>query len=219
MPLGETGLLAAPSSIGKSVACAQLVLCIASGRPWLGTFPVGVQAEGGKVLVLFSEDSVQKHVRRRLYYNARALGMDPDEAAEVCSKITIPDIAKDPEPFELLQADDLGRMRLTPKGEALIEFLEREGPWSLIILDPLAQLAGVDAETSNSAATAFERQIRRFTTVPGNPTVLVIHHSSKQSIKDGRPDARGVSSLTASFRWTGCPPPGRRHPGPWSRRR
>lgn len=77
--------------------------------------------------------------------------------------------------------------------------------WSLIILDPVSRLLGADAETDNAAATQFIALLEQLTIdLPGNPTVLFVHHVSKAALKDGENQnqaaARGSSALTDGVR-------------------
>jgi hypothetical protein len=76
----------------------------------------------------------------------------------------------------------------------------------LIVLDPLSRFAGVETETDNAAATRFVQAIESLTEAPGNPTVLVAHHTTKTSRKGEDPAldataARGASALTDGVRW------------------
>src|SRR5690606_37428128 len=87
-----------------------------------------------------------------------------------------------------------GVIMATETAGALRKQLDARGvEWSLIIIDPLSRWAGGGVEADNEAATRFCQVVETLTTVPGNPSVLVAHHSSKMSAKDGSADARGVS--------------------------
>jgi hypothetical protein len=78
-------------------------------------------------------------------------------------------------------------------------------PWKLIILDPLSRFAGSGAETYSSAATRFVEALETLTKVPGNPTVLVAHHTTKAARQGSSANdttaARGSSGLTDGVRW------------------
>src|SRR5690606_14534133 len=81
----------------------------------------------------------------------------------------------------------------TAAADELRRLLEARGvEWSLVILDPLSRWAGGGVEADNEAATRFCQTVESLTGVPGDPTVLVAHHSSKASTRDGAADARGV---------------------------
>ncbi|HMR75388.1 MAG TPA: AAA family ATPase, partial [Polyangiaceae bacterium] len=88
--------------------------------------------------------------------------------------------------------------------EALRDRLSREAGeegWSLIVIDPQARFAGVEVETNNALATRFVQECEALSTAPGNPTVLVLAHSSKFARRQGQADSRGVTALTDGFRW------------------
>jgi hypothetical protein len=86
---------------------------------------------------------------------------------------------------------------------ALRARLAADGPWSLVALDPLARWAGPDTEADNAAATRLVQAVESLTEVPGNPTVLLAHHSSKAARDEGRANSRGVTALTDGLRWEG----------------
>lgn len=77
--------------------------------------------------------------------------------------------------------------------------------WSLIILDPVSRLLGIDAETDNAAATQFIALLEELAMdLPGNPTILFAHHMNKAAAKESKTDqtaARGSSALTDGVRW------------------
>jgi hypothetical protein len=73
--------------------------------------------------------------------------------------------------------------------------------WSLVILDPLSRWAGGGIESNNEAATRFCQVIETLSTVYGNPSVLVAHHSSQATARAGQSDARGVTAIRDGFRW------------------
>jgi RecA-family ATPase len=77
-------------------------------------------------------------------------------------------------------------------------------PWSLVVVDPLSRWAGPDTETDNAAATKFVQLLETFTRAHGNPAVLVAHHNTKASRREGELDdtgARGASALSDGVRW------------------
>lgn len=76
----------------------------------------------------------------------------------------------------------------------------------LIVIDPLAQFGGGDFEKDNGEATKLMRQFQRLTSVKGKPTVLLVHHSSKDASKGkGKLShaVRGSSALKDNSRWVG----------------
>jgi hypothetical protein len=79
------------------------------------------------------------------------------------------------------------------------------GPWQLVILDPLSRFAGADTEKDNAAATLFIEAAEALCQAPGNPSVLIAHHTHTLSREHGTKaqagHARGASALTDGARW------------------
>jgi hypothetical protein len=100
---------------------------------------------------------------------------------------------------DVLETDDLRELRTRLRHEAEADDLG----WSLIGIDPLARVAGIDAESDNTLATKLVQAAETFSAVPGNPTVLMLAHSSKFSRRIGEADSRGVTGLTDGARWHG----------------
>lgn len=76
----------------------------------------------------------------------------------------------------------------------------------LIVVDPLAQFGGGDFEKDNGEASKLMRQFQRLTSVKGEPTVLLVHHSSKDASRGkGKLShaVRGASALKDNSRWVG----------------
>jgi hypothetical protein len=213
LPMGKVGMLAAAGGVGKTMALVQLALAVATGKPWLprehngeGGFltPDG----GGRVLLALGEEDALE-VRRRLYRAGQTMRAarlaTPDELDRAAARIVVLPLAGTP--VALVDAPDprIGRAAEPSKLAAdLGELLERGGPWSLVILDPLSRFAGTDTETDNAAATRFVQILEGFTKAPGEPAVLVAHHTTKAARQNGTDDdtaARGSSALSDGVRW------------------
>ena len=90
----------------------------------------------------------------------------------------------------------------------LLELLRKRAPkggWSLVVVDPFARFAGMDAEKDNASATETMTVLEELTTLPGGPSVLVAHHTRKGADKDDdQADlVRGSSAIRDSARWVG----------------
>lgn len=217
LPRGEVGILAAPGSSGKTWALVALALAVATARPWLGYFTV---SKPGRVVFLAAEET-ENEIRRRIQAQAAMMGINPEKLAG-----------------RLLVLD---RSRLPPEGPALVRPLdprfvqlggelstfgrrvfddlqkraELQGPWDLIVLDPLSAFGPPDCEIDNASATATMRAVEHLCTLPGEPTVLVAHHTRKGAGKDGAPEAddiRGASGLVNRARWAATL---QKQPSPW----
>ena len=95
-----------------------------------------------------------------------------------------------------------GNIRVTHEFTKLQELLAADPDgWALIVLDPMARIAGLDVEGNNQMATVFIQVAEKLLKAPGNPTVLITAHSSKDSRRMGSADVRGVTALTDGARW------------------
>lgn len=201
MPLGRVGMLAAAGGMGKSWALTQLALCVATGRPWLGTYPVALP---GPVLLALAEEE-DEEIHRRLYYGAKALGLTEEERERAARNILPLGLCG--QRVALTETDNAGRDADTGLAVDLAARLKGSGvEWRLLVLDPLSRFAGADAETDNAAATRFVEALERLTQAPGGPTVMVAHHTNKTSRSAegagaGAGAARGSSALTDGVRW------------------
>lgn len=226
VPLGRVGMLAAAGGMGKSWALCQLALSVATGAKWLGTYTVPTP---GRVLLVLAEEEAEE-MQRRLHYGARALALTPTEQEAARSRIVALPLAGEGVALTY-SADELrampeeqrprpGELLETPFAEKLRAQLKAADDWRLIVLDPMSRFAGPDVEADNAQATRFVQTLESLTHVPGPPTVIVAHHTTKGSRADAATGAsaiaaRGSSALTDGVRWQGnlvpakhAPPPG-----------
>jgi RecA-family ATPase len=198
LPLGRVGMLAAGGGMGKSWALTQLALAVATGRPWLG-FKVD---QPGNVLLALAEEE-QAELQRRLYYASQELGLTADERRLATERILPLPLAGRSVALTYA-AEQAGKDQdVSTAFAAALELRLRLFTWSLLILDPVSRFAGPDVEIDNAAATRFVQQLERLTAAPGNPTVLVAHHTAKGT-RNGQSTAsaaRGSSALTDGIRW------------------
>lgn len=199
LPAGRVGILVGQGGAGKSWALSQLAVSVATGRPWFGQYHVDVP---GNVLLVLAEEEIDE-VRRRIYHAAKIAQLDDDGRQAVSERI-----------FPLALAGQNVAITTTGYDGAQVRAEVIDGykallgsrEWSLLIFDPLARFAGADTEKDNNAATRLVQAFEQLTKMPGNPTVLLAHHSSKAA-RSGDADAdatgaaRGVSGLTDAARW------------------
>lgn len=89
---------------------------------------------------------------------------------------------------------------------SLLNTIAGDDGLDLIVVDPLAQFGGGDFEKDNGEASKLMRQFQRLTSVKGEPTVLLVHHSSKDASRGkGKLShaVRGASALKDNSRWVG----------------
>jgi hypothetical protein len=203
LPLGKVGMLAAAGGAGKTMALAQLATSVATGRPWLGHYTVPAESRGPVLLALGEED--EEEVRRRLYDIREGLALTPEEWGALKQNLMILPLAG--VPVQLVSAQDRnGKPEETPFFHELRRRIAGAGvDWRLLVLDPLSRWAGPETETDNFAATRFVAAVESLSQVPGNPTVLLAHHTTKaarRGLDAGEATAaRGASALTDGVRW------------------
>jgi hypothetical protein len=194
---GIAGMLVSAGGVGKTYSLVTLALAVLTGREWLG-FYVDREAWGGRVLLALAEEDADE-THRRLFYAANALKLSDEERVLVAERLVVLPMAG--KPVALLTSPDGRNVTETAELHAIRRKLAEADDWALVGLDPLARWAGADTETDNSLATRFVQAAESLTTVPGGPTVLVSHHSSKLARRGGQVDARGVTALTDGARW------------------
>jgi RecA-family ATPase len=195
-PRSEVGLMAGPGGRGKSWLNCQLALSVATGRPWLDTFEI---TRPGRVLLALGEEK-NEELRRRIHYAARTMELTPEELADAAANI-VP-MGLHGEHVNLIEGE--GRDVSTTAVFRAFERRLAEGEFALLIFDPLSRFAP-DAESNNAAVTMAVQAFESLTMGPGNPSVLLCHHSNKQSRADGSKGGanmvRGVTGLTDAVRW------------------
>ena len=209
LPRGKVGMIAAEGGAGKTMALIQLALAVATGIDWL---EYQTAPPNGRVLIALGEED-EMELRRRIYRAFESMwpggGRARDEAKEqarqdIHKRIVALPLAGMATPF-VTTNPRTKEVEQTPAFEALQRKLEEGGErWSLIILDPLSRFAGAETETDNAAATRFVQAIESLPKVNGNPNVLLAHHTTKGSRREGNNDAssaRGSSALSDGVRW------------------
>jgi RecA-family ATPase len=198
-PLGKVGMLISAGGVGKTMLLVELALSVATGRKWLDYFGVANQ---GRVLIALGEEDAEE-IGRRVYQAAQAMRLTDAQIELASSSIVAMPLAG----RSVALVDGLGAtLQPTAMLEALKKRLEAaQGGWRLIILDPLSRFAGLDTEKDNAAATRFVEVAESLVKTPGNPAVLIAHHTNKTSRADGAStsasSARGASALTDGVRW------------------
>jgi len=156
----------------------------------------------GRVALLLAEEE-QEEVRRRLYHAAKVMGLSEGQRADALRNIIPIGLAGE----SVTIANDKGAE--TRFAGELRARLETGGPWALVVMDPLSRFGGPEMEKDNAIATQVVQVLERFTRAPGNPTVIVAHHTTKadrQGDRRGQSDtaetagARGSSALTDGIR-------------------
>ena len=200
LPLGKAGTISGAGGTAKTFTVLQLAVSLITGRDFLGAFKVSESAPKKALLLLGEEDHEEVH--RRIYAVGDALFLTKEERDLVEKNLIAVPLAGHALP--LLCSDTAGNLSTTAHMDALRELLGRHAGssgWGLVVIDPQARFAGVDVEKDNALATRWVQECEALTEAEGNPTVLVVAHSSKISRRNGDADSRGVTGLTDGFRW------------------
>lgn len=206
LPSGETCLLAAAGGCGKTYLLMQAAIAAACGGHWLNA----KAKEPIKVLFLAAEEK-QDEIDRRAQAVARAMGLYKNtKLLELATN-------------NLRLFGRLGNNErlMTKEGEPrdaynkLKFFLEKNPDIKLVILDPAADYMAGEEEKDASLAKDWAKLLSALTLTEGAPTILVAHHTRKDSgntsifkasEKDKIPDLladsiRGSGGIVQSFRW------------------
>jgi RecA-family ATPase len=195
-PRGKTGLLTATGGVGKTYAMTDLAVTVAEGGFWMATFRA---VEAGHVLLALGEEDADE-ARRRVSRTLNARGLNRAQRDAIAEHLHV--LPLHGTPIALTYSPAAGVVIESEFAEAFRDKLHGCGvDWSLIILDPLARWAAGGVETNNEAATRFVQVVETLSTVRGNPSVLLAHHSSQASAQSGKSDSRGVTAIDAGFRW------------------
>ena len=204
LPKGIVAMLVGAGGVGKTHLLSQLALSIATGQKWLNRFrPTGISGTPGKGYVFLGLGENQyDDIHRVLYKASKHLRKSHQDALQEASKRIASFSFCGQQSSFLTQGKPSHYFRELKK--RLQDLAPPEG-WSIIILDPVSRLLGVEAETDNAAATQFIALLEELAMdLPGNPTILFAHHMNKSSAKESKTDqtaARGSSALTDGVRW------------------
>lgn len=202
LPLGECGLLAGPAGCGKSSAALGISLAVASGLPALGCIDV---PEPGGVFYVSTEDRRDELARRLLGYGKR---YRPDQKMAIVAGADRLRVAVRPSGASWAMVDRDGRP--TPFAAALHAAIAGAGPLRLVVIDTLNRVGNDEIEKSPSASRQFVEQLEQLCALPGQPSVLLLHHSRKPErtarAKETEPemdadDIRGTSGLVGAVRF------------------
>jgi AAA domain len=176
-------LLVAEGGAGKSFFTLSMLLSVAAGELLFGVFQPA-RADGGHVLYLSAEES-REDVHRRIFFAARTAGI----------------VGLKQSSFDVLDIHDRCCPLLQKNGslsmhhQNLLKFIERHGPYDLVVVDPLARVAGADIDADNGAATALISALEGVSTV-AEGLVVSPHHTDKIARRNGIKDATAVRGAT-----------------------
>jgi RecA-family ATPase len=224
---GSVGMIVSKGAVGKTYLALHIGIGIASGRPICPSdnlTHLWPAQPGGDVAIVMGEDPINI-IKQRQHALINGLGLDAaaiellDEKLEVLSAVRddmallieqqrgAPAVASlRLEHSETQEDRDLQRILDIPgaglfAGPFLHEIIRLCRGRRLVILDPLALLAGALDTNDNGRMSALMRVLTRIASVTGC-AILLLHHIGKGNGegKDDWEKARGASALTTSVR-------------------
>lgn len=187
MPIDTVAFVVSPPGAFKTWAVLDLVVSVASGRPFLGSFPV---LEPGPVLLIQQEDYHGQVAERLGLVTSAKFGLDWDWDPQ-SEDFFVPDAPNLPifiHPDRLLRFEDAAMM------DALEREIARLRP-KLVVLDPLYSAGNTDDYMAKTAEQmfAFKRWRDKY-----QCSFFVVHHTKKsREGVDTREQAWGSQFLNA----------------------
>jgi hypothetical protein len=188
LPARGVAILGAAGGAGKSYLTIALALAVASGTDWIGVMRI---VRAARVLVASAEEPADE-LRRRLYYGA-ASGRVATSPAGAIDLLDLHDVH-----VPLLDHEG----HATEHAAALVALVHEHGPYALVVVDPLARLAGAPIDADNVAAGALVSVLESVATAAGG-LVVAVHHTSLTARRAGDVGAtalRGATGLGDSAR-------------------
>ena len=195
-------MFAGAGGTGKTHCLTQLALCIASGAPWFGIYPIH---ESGHVFLGLGEnsmDDIHRLVKKTWGGLNKRNPTFPDKniIEAVINRLSV-------HSFMGKDAAFVQKSITTSFYESFLNELIKKQPkegWSCLILDPISRFLGAEAEIDNAAATQFISLLERMILeLNGNPTIIFGHHMNKSGVSGINTDqgaARGSSALVDGVR-------------------
>ena len=205
MPAGRLGIVASPGGKGKTAVLMHLAGHVAAGGMWCG---LHVVKPGPVVLILGEEDLGECHRRLKAAWKT----MNTEDSKRAAARTLVLPLAGTGD-NRLVKEDKQAGPQKSDRAEDLVAYLKRKGDelggWSLVVVDPFARFAGMDAEKDNASATSTITVLEELLKLnqPGTapPTVLFSHHCRKGKKEDEGTDPvemiRGSSAIKDGARW------------------
>lgn len=195
LPLGKVGLLLSSGGVGKTMLLVEAAVAIITGRRWLGHFDVDGAVHGCVLLALAEEDLPEAH--RRLFAVAEMLQLTEAERREIERRLVVLPLAGITCAVATKGATE--EIRSTGVIDGLLRQMQGR-TWAFIGADPLSRFSGISTDADNTAATFVITEFERLAQATG-ATVLIAHHTSKLSRREGQADSRGATALEDGVRW------------------
>lgn len=201
MPAGRLGVLASPGGKGKTALALHLAGHVAAGARWCG---LEVTSPGAVALVVGEEDRDECHRRIKAAWSK----LPEDVRRRAAARTLVLPLAGTGDNRLVTENPGDRTVAQSERAGELLAYLESIAPpegWALVLVDPFARFAGMDAEVDNAAATRTMEVLELLTKLPGAPAVLVTHHTKKRGKDDNGADPveliRGSSAIKDAARW------------------
>jgi AAA domain-containing protein len=203
MPKGMPCMLISPGGSGKSWALLQAAIAAATGTKWFNYFKCERPI---KVVYISAEDSIAQLWRRsRKIFFGHNLDMSSNHKDNFNNNFF--PIALNGLCLEICDTEGLP----TNEYYELEKYLHTMQEVQLLILDPASSFYGC-SENESKPMRRWITLLHKLTHCPGNPTVLIAHHTNKsafQKTKDNEVNfdqsfARGSSAIADGVRWMAC---------------
>lgn len=192
LPVGETGMIIAPGSTGKSMFILNLMLSICGmSRNHLIYRPL-------KVLLVSLEDRLDD-IQRRLYNYSVALNISEQNVLNCLNDFKI---------IENKSADRLIDKNIPQNQNPLWLALNakiKEGDFDLVVVDTLIKSFSGDYDENSNTHMAMVLSHFNSLAIENNCSVLLTHHTNKgaigQNAEINQANSRGASSLVDNSRY------------------
>jgi len=191
---GRVGGLSAPGGTGKSYLLLTMAAAAATGQSLIPKIPTG-KAGPYKVVYITAEED-QHDIHQRIRAIADAYPCVGGNAELLDSNLHVyPAVGE--------SMSIINNPGIDSPGRAVIDKILSTHKPDVLILDPLAQMHGLD-ENNNSDMTQLMRILSGIAQAH-NLVLIVSHHSSKATVLGGTNDTqqstRGASSIIDNARW------------------
>jgi putative DNA primase/helicase len=172
--------------LGKSFVALDLALCLATGRPFTGSYHV----KQGPVVFVAAEGAGGMSKRVRAWMKHHGVTDWPENIIFICDSFNLQDESEVEEILKIAE-EDLGE------------------PASLFVLDTLNRLFGTGNENDQRDMTTFINNVDRLRR-PSSATALIVHHTGKDITRGARgssvlrPAADTMILLEETDRGNGC---------------
>jgi hypothetical protein len=209
---GELHVLAGEGGVGKGRFAVQLGLAIAAQagapKPFVSRMNLDVHPTGAEDKVLFLVGEDDEHEMQLRAFGAHSVeGYDENARRRIAANARWRSFRG--ERFSISNPSDAaaGIEATSADLQRLCAYLDEEGPFSFVVMDPLARFLGGVNENDNAILHAISAQLEAMCKANGNPAVALVAHTKKPDTSKGasaggtsQHDVRGASAIVNAAR-------------------